>query len=83
MGVYAMKVEIADTLPNGWRLWRDWHLAIAPDNRKEIEALEMDEGRYLGYVRLVARRQPAIQLEEPIVSVPNQYVKKPLLRNGE
>jgi cyclopropane fatty-acyl-phospholipid synthase-like methyltransferase len=78
-----MNIEIADTLPNGWRLWRDWHLAIAPDNRKEIEALEMDEGRYLGYVRLVGRRQPAIQLEEPIVSIPNQYIKKPLLRNPE
>jgi hypothetical protein len=42
-----MNIEIADTLPDGWRLWRDWHLAIAPDNRKEIEALETDEGRYL------------------------------------
>jgi len=78
-----INIEIADTLSNGWRLWRDWHLAIAPDNRKEIEALEMDEGRYLGYVRLVARRQPAVQLEEPIVSIPNQYIKKPLLRNPE
>ena len=76
-----INIEIADTLSNGWRLWRDWHLAIAPDNRKEIEALEMDEGRYLGYVRLVGRRQSDIQLEEPIVSIPHQYIKKPLLRN--
>jgi hypothetical protein len=28
-----------------------------PGQPKEIEALEMDEGRYLGYVRLVGRRQ--------------------------
>ena len=76
-----INIEIADTLSNGWRLWRDWHLAIAPDNRKEIEALETDEGRYLGYVRLVGRRQSDIQLEEPIVSIPHQYIKKPLLRN--
>jgi len=76
-----INIEIADTLSNGWRLWRDWHLAIAPDNRKKIEALEMDEGRYLGYVRLVGRRQSDIQLEEPIVSIPHQYIKKPLLRN--
>jgi len=78
-----INIEIADTLSNGWRLWRDWHLAIAPDNRKEIEALEMDEGRYLGYVRLVGRRKPGVQLEEPIVSIPNQYIYKPLLRNRE
>lgn len=76
-----MNIEVADTLPDGWRLWRDWHLAIAPDNRVEIEALEKDEGRYLGYVRVVGRRQAGIELEEPIVSIPNQYVKKPLLRN--
>jgi len=78
-----VSIETADTLPNGWRLWREWHLTIAPDNRAEIEALEMDEGRYLGYVRVIARRQSAIQLEEPIVSIPNQYVKKPLLRDKE
>ncbi|MDX2247333.1 MAG: hypothetical protein SF052_11175 [Bacteroidia bacterium] len=69
-----------ETLPDGWRLWRDWHLVIAPGNRKEIEALESDEGRYLGYVRVVGRRQPEIQLEDPIVSMPNEYIKKPLLR---
>ncbi len=78
-----MSIETADTLPNGWRLWRDWHLAIAPDNRTEIEAVERDEGRYLGYVRVISRRQSTIQLEEPIISIPNQYVKKPLLRNQE
>lgn len=78
-----MDVEWADTLPNGWRWWRDWQLAIAPDNGAEIEALEADQGRYLGYVRLVACRRAGVQLDEPILSVPTQYTKKPLLRSQE
>jgi SAM-dependent methyltransferase len=78
-----MDIQIADTLTDGWRLWRDWHLAIAPDNKKEIEALGEDQGRYLGYVRLVGRRKPNVQLDEPILSVPTQYIKKQLLRDPE
>lgn len=76
-----LDIEVADTLPDGWRLWWDWHQAIAPDNRVELEALEADQGRYLGYVRLVGRRRPGVPLEEPIQSVPTQYTKQPLLRN--
>jgi hypothetical protein len=44
-------IEVADSLPEGWRLWRNWHLAIAPDNKTEIEALEADGGQYLGYTQ--------------------------------
>jgi cyclopropane fatty-acyl-phospholipid synthase-like methyltransferase len=76
-----MDIEVADTLPDGWRLWKDWHLAIAPDNAKEIQALEVDRGRYLGYVRLVGRRKAGTPLDEPILSIPDQYTKKPLLRD--
>lgn len=75
-----VRIELADAMPDGWRFWRDWHLAVAPDNRVEIDALEADAGRSLGYVRVVGRRQPDIELEEPIVSVPGEYVRKPLLR---
>ena len=32
-------IEVADTMPDGWRRWLDWHLAIAAHNREEIEAL--------------------------------------------
>ena len=78
-----MDIELADTMPDGWQLWRDWHLAIAPDNLAEIQALEADRGSYLGYVRLVGRRLAGVQLEEPIVSVATQYTKKPLLRSRE
>ena len=76
----TVDVELADTLPDGWRLWREWHLAIAPNNTVEIQALEADSGRYLGYVRAVGRRRADVQLEEPVASLPTQYTRHPLLR---
>ena len=81
------QVELAETMPDGWRLWLDWHRAIAPDNATEIKAVEDDAGRFLGYVRVVARRRGETALDEvcwpdPLrTMVPPQYVKKPLLRN--
>jgi len=72
-------VEIADTMPDGWERWLDWHRAIAPDNREELQALETDRGRYLGYVRVVGRRRKDLELRDPIVSVPADYKKTPLL----
>ena len=79
----VMEIELADTMPDGWQLWLDWHRAIAPDNETEIKAIESDRGDYLGYVRLVARRRGQAKLEDPIVSMPAQYTKKPLLRSEE
>ena len=75
-------VQVTDTLPDGWRLWLDWHRAIAPDNAAEISAVEADAGRYLGYVRAVARRRSEVHLEEPITSVPANYTRRPLLRGS-
>jgi len=77
-----MNIELADTLADGWQLWLDWHRVVAPDNATEIKALEADRGRYLGYVRMVGRRSQT-PLEEQIVSLPEQYTKKPLLRGEE
>jgi SAM-dependent methyltransferase len=65
---------------DGWRLWLDWLRVIAPDNTVEIQALEADGGRHLGYVRVVGRRRAEAQLSEPILSVPAQYTKKWMLR---
>ena len=76
-------VESADTMPDGWRAWLDWQQAVAPDNSVEIRALEADRGQYLGYVRVVARRRPGMRLDDPVVSLPAQYVRQPLLRGGE
>lgn len=80
-------VLTADSMPDGWRTWLDWHHAVAPDNAVEIKAVEVDAGRYLGYVRAVGRRRGDAKLEEycwpdPMRSVPPQYAKKPLLRNS-
>ena len=75
-----LDVELADTLPNGWQFWRDWLRLIAPENVVELRALEADAGAWLGYVRVVGRRRAGAQLTEPVVSVPMQYAKKPLLR---
>ena len=75
-----MDIELADTMPDGWQLWLDWHRAIAPDNAVEIQALEADRGRCLGYVRLVGRRRGRVKLDDPIVSAPAQYTKAPVLR---
>lgn len=75
-----LDVEVADLMPDGWRLWLDWLRIIASESSSEIGTLEADAGANLGYVRAVGRRRPGLQLPEPIVSVPGQYVKKPLLR---
>jgi cyclopropane fatty-acyl-phospholipid synthase-like methyltransferase len=78
-----LNIEVADTLPDGWQLWSDWQKVIAPDNAAEIAAVEADRGSYLGYVRLVGRRRAEARLEDPIVSIPSEYAKKPLLRISE
>jgi len=74
-------VETADTLDDGWRLWLDWHRAIAPDNAAEIAALEADRGEYLGYVRAVARRRHGVKIDDPVVTLPADYARRPLLRD--
>ena len=78
-----LAIEVADTMPDGWRLWLDWHKLVAADNEPEITALEADRGAYLGYVRLVGSRQGQTMLPDHIVSLPAQYTKQPLLRPEE
>lgn len=78
-----MDIELADTMPDGWQLWLDWHKVVAPGNETEIKAIEADRGNTLGYIRLVGRRRAEATLEEPIVSIPMQYTRQPLLRSAE
>ena len=73
-------VELADAMPDGWKVWLDWHHTICPDNAAEIQAIEADRGEYMGYARVVGRRRPDAKLEEPVTAVPTQYEQKPLLR---
>ena len=75
-------------MPDGWKVWLDWHRAVAPDNATEIKAIEEDGGRFIGYVRVVGRRRVETKLEEycwpdTLRSFPPQYTKKPLLRSKE
>src|SRR5262249_42284499 len=75
-----MDVELADSLPDGWRSWLDWLELIAPENVTEIEAITADAGSDLGYVCARGRRPPDVEIPEPVVSVPTQYANKPMLR---
>lgn len=78
-----LDIGVADTLGAGWQLWIDWQAVVAPDNTTEIRAVEADRGRYLGYLRLVGRLRAEARLDEPIVSIPSGYEKKPLLRRSD
>lgn len=69
-------IEVADTLEDGWKFWNDWHLVVAPDNKAELDSLNEDKGKYLGYVRLVARRKQGVQIEAPPLSLPTEYTRK-------
>ena len=62
-------VEVADSMPDGWQVWLNWHKAEYPDNAAEIRALEADRGEYMGYVRCIGRRRPGLELAEPIVAL--------------
>jgi SAM-dependent methyltransferase len=76
-----MDIDLADTMSDGWQRWLEWQRAGWPDNTVEIKALEADGGRFLGYVRLIGRRRSQVNLGDPLVSIPTQYEKKPLLRS--
>ncbi len=80
-------VQLADTMPDGWKFWLDWHKVVAPNNATEVKAMEEDAGRYIGYVRVVGRRRGEATLEEywpdTMRSFPPKYTKKPLLRAHE
>ena len=74
-------IEVADTMPEGWQRWLDWHRTIWPDNEAEIKALEADRGENLGYVRVIGRRRMDAKPADPVTSVPSEYSKQPLLRD--
>jgi SAM-dependent methyltransferase len=79
-----MDIGVADTMPDGWQFWLDWHRTGFPDNATEINSLEADGGRYLGYIRVVGRRRNTANPQElawpGAIRIPVQYTKKPLLR---
>jgi cyclopropane fatty-acyl-phospholipid synthase-like methyltransferase len=85
---HIVEITVADTMPEGWRVWLDWQRRSFPDNAAEINTLEADRGKYLGYVRVVGRRRADAKLEDycwpdPIKCASVAYAKKPLLRNQQ
>ena len=76
-----VEIERADTMPDGWQRWLEWQRTIAPDNAVEINAVEADGGRNLGYFRVVGRRRPGVELADLVVSLPVDYKPAPLLRD--
>ena len=71
---------VAENRWSGWQVWRDWHATAFPENEAEIKALEADRGRFLGFIRVVGCRREEVVLTDPIISLPTQYTKQPLLR---
>ncbi|MFH0729799.1 MAG: methyltransferase domain-containing protein [Pseudomonadota bacterium] len=65
-------VEI-DILPEGWRHWRDFEKALAIAGKSvfpsDAEALDSDQGRYIGFIRAVAKRTEAntMNLYDPAI----------------
>ncbi len=63
-----------DTLPDGWRYWRDFEQAIEAAGTgifpSYSEALDADQGRYIGFVRALAKRTdaPAMNLYDPALA---------------
>lgn len=59
-----VEVETAETLQEGWRYWVQHYRAgdaagVRPTSASDLPALEADRGRYLGFVRMAARRKEA------------------------
>ncbi|HEY6793454.1 MAG TPA: class I SAM-dependent methyltransferase [Kineosporiaceae bacterium] len=73
-------VQDAATMPDGWRHWLAWQQLVSPDNATEIAAVEADQGRTLGYIRVVGRRREDIEIHEPVTRIETEYVARPMLR---
>lgn len=56
-------IEVADNLPDGWALWLKWEKTAKASGlwgrSGDIELLEVDGGEWLGFTRVVARRNSA------------------------
>jgi ubiquinone/menaquinone biosynthesis C-methylase UbiE len=60
-----LDVELAEPLAGGWEMWVRWHEVLQASGRAqrphesedELRQLRADAGRYLGFVRMVARRK--------------------------
>lgn len=57
----AVEVQSADFIPEGWKLWLQWlELCLEqgyPSDAQEAEMVRVDNGRNLGFTRIVARKK--------------------------
>jgi cyclopropane fatty-acyl-phospholipid synthase-like methyltransferase len=67
-----LDVTVADTLPDGWKHWRDFEHALEARGKNRFpsvaETLDRDQGRYVGFVRTVGIRrsgEDSLNLYEP------------------
>jgi hypothetical protein len=64
-----------DTLPDGWRHWSDFEKALEITGKSifpsDAEALEWDQGRYIGFIRALAKRTDSevMNLYDPAVGL--------------
>lgn len=63
----VVEVDRAYLVPNGWKLWltseevsAKWHDEVSEKVVDEAGLLRVDKERYLGFTRMVARRNPSI-----------------------
>jgi cyclopropane fatty-acyl-phospholipid synthase-like methyltransferase len=77
-------VEVADQMPDGWKLWAYWQREAWPHNTGEIAMIERDAGRSFTYVRAVGRRREGVELQpycwpDTLRSMESTYEAKPVL----
>jgi cyclopropane fatty-acyl-phospholipid synthase-like methyltransferase len=76
-------VKVSDAMPDGGRVWLEWHRRVHPHNRAEIESLEADAGRNIGYTRTVAQRRAGVKPDEFCwpnqIRLPAQFDPLPIL----
>jgi cyclopropane fatty-acyl-phospholipid synthase-like methyltransferase len=81
-----VKIDAADSMADGWKLWSQWQRSAWPDNTGEIAMVEADAGRNLTYFRLVGRRSEGVKLvdycwPDTMRSFPQQYEKKKITKD--
>jgi cyclopropane fatty-acyl-phospholipid synthase-like methyltransferase len=68
-------VDLVDTLPDGWKHWRDFERAVEAAGTSpfpsDAQTLERDGGEYLGFVRAIGTRNDAeaMDLYSPTIGV--------------
>ncbi|MEM9353392.1 MAG: SAM-dependent methyltransferase, partial [Planctomycetota bacterium] len=82
-----VEIEAAEPMTDGWKVWIAWHSQAHPDNKAEIEALRADAGSFLGYTRIIGRRQERVELADyawpdNLKSFPEHYEELPMLKSG-